>query len=109
MGKETMDYWKDCVAEAFEDAGIVATKEQIDTVTTWVEGAHDNYGMATGRDCIPNPLRQEISELQKKLEVERSKVVCPECKGERSITTYGPVHCATSQRWKCRGEGKVVR
>ena len=57
------DYWGECIAEAFEDAGITATKEQIDTVTSWVEGAHDNYGMATGSEFIPNPLESEIKQL----------------------------------------------
>lgn len=41
-----MNYWEICIQEAFEDAGIDATKEQIDTVTSWIEGAHENYGMA---------------------------------------------------------------
>lgn len=59
-----MDYWKECISEAFEDAGITATQEQVDTVTSWVEGAHDNYGLATGYDCIPNPLESEITGLK---------------------------------------------
>jgi len=61
-----MDYWEECIAEAFEDAGITATKEQIDTVASWVEGAHENYGMAHGYDAIPNPLESEIGELKRK-------------------------------------------
>ena len=45
-----MDYWKECIEEAFEDAGITATQDQIDTVISWAEGAHENYGQATGND-----------------------------------------------------------
>ena len=52
-----MDYWNECVAEALEDAGIAATKEQIDTVAGWVETAHDYYGMAHGHDAIPRILK----------------------------------------------------
>lgn len=59
-----MDYWTECISEAMEDAGIAATKEQIDTVVTWVEGAHENYGMAFGHDCIPNPLESDLKELK---------------------------------------------
>lgn len=62
-----MDYWEECISEAFEDAGIIATSEQIDAVASWVEGAHECYGMAHGHDCIPNPANTEIEELKKRL------------------------------------------
>ena len=45
-----MNYWDECIAEAFEEAEIIATKNQIDTVVSWAEGAHENYGLATGND-----------------------------------------------------------
>ena len=60
-----MDYWKECIAEACEDAGVKMTDEQLDTVTSWVEGAHENYGMATGAECIPNPLYAEVESWKK--------------------------------------------
>lgn len=101
-----MDYWKECIAEAFEDAGIVASKEQIDTVASWAEGAHDNYGMAHGHDAIPNPLRQEVSALEKKLTLEREKITCPECRGTGQWVSHGPIHSASSQCSACRGEGR---
>ena len=59
------DYWNECISEALEDAGITATNEQIDTVASWVEGAHDNYGMAFGHDCIPNPLQTQVDDLRR--------------------------------------------
>ena len=59
-----MDYWNECVSEAFEDAGITATDEQINTVAGWIEGAHDNYGMAFGHDAIPNPKDAEVERLK---------------------------------------------
>jgi hypothetical protein len=62
-----MDYWKECVTEAMEDAGIKATNEQIETVCSWVEGAHDNYGMAHGHDCIPNPMESEVDKLKQEI------------------------------------------
>lgn len=73
-----MDYWKECIAEAMEDAGITATDEQIDTVTSWVEGAYENYGLATGLDAIPNPLSIEIASLRRDLGRERDKDHCEE-------------------------------
>jgi hypothetical protein len=60
-----MDYWEECILEAFEDAGISATQEQIDTVTSWVESSHDHYGMAHGHDCIPNPMIREVEETKR--------------------------------------------
>ena len=70
-----MDYWKECIEEAFEDAGIIATKEQTDTVISWVDGAHENYSMFTGEGCIPDPMLVEVETLKlekKKLEERHS-------------------------------------
>jgi hypothetical protein len=106
---ESMDYWLECIKEAFEDAGIKATEDQIDQVTKWVEGAHENYGMAHGHHCISNPKDEEIRELKKELRIERDKVVCPECKGSRRKIDYGPYHSGESECFKCKGEGKVLQ
>ena len=65
-----MDHWDECISEALDDAGITATKEQIKNIAGWVQGAHENYGMAYGHDCIPNPLQTEIDTLKKKREKE---------------------------------------
>ena len=62
-----MNYWKECIEEALEDAGIETTDEQIYTVTRWVVGAHENYGMAHGYHAIPNPRDTEIESLEKKI------------------------------------------
>ena len=102
-----MDYWQECITEAFEDAGIDATKEQINTVASWVSGAHENYGMAHGYDCISNPRDEEISELKRKLEREKNKIICKECKGTGVYISYGPYHSAESSCFKCNGAGFV--
>ena len=60
-----MDYWKECITEALEESGIKATDKQIENITSWVEGAHENYGLATGQDCIPHPLVAEIDAVKK--------------------------------------------
>lgn len=62
-----MNYWEECISEAFEDAGITATAEQKEAVSIWVEGAHDNYGMAHGHDCIPNPMHSEVDDLKRQI------------------------------------------
>lgn len=103
-----MDYWKECISEAFDESGIKATDEQIKNVVEWVSGAHDNYGMAHGHDCIPNPIQLENKQLRQDLALERRKVVCPECKGEGRIISHGPYHSSDSRCSNCRGSGKVV-
>lgn len=103
-----MDYWEECISAAFDDVGIEATEEQIKNVAFWVEGAHENYGMAHGHDCIPNPLKVENDKLRTELTKEREKVTCEVCNGRGEITTYGLHHSASSQCGKCRGEGRCL-
>lgn len=72
-----MDYWRDCIADAFESVGLSATDEQIDEVTAWVEGAHENYGMATGQDVATSNLRaaqeRESEDAIRRLEAEKDR------------------------------------
>ena len=100
-----MDYWKECISEAFDDAGIAATDEQIGKVADWVEGAHENYGMAHGHDHIPNPLIEENKVLEEKLKREKDKVICRECNGRGYQRTPGPIHTAESPCMRCNGRG----
>jgi hypothetical protein len=79
-----MEYWKECILDALFDAKIEATNEQINTITWWVEVSHKNYGMATGQDCIPNPLLEEIEAFKraaKKQESEHKKQLSGICDG----------------------------
>lgn len=76
-----MDYWKDCITEAFEDAGITATEEQTNLVASWADGAHENYSMARGYDCIPSPAQEECKKLKSDLKEAREErdMPCVEC------------------------------
>lgn len=103
-----MKYWHICIEEAFEEAGIKATQDQINTVVSYVEGGHENYGLATGRDCIPDHRLEEIKSLKNELKKEQSKIQCFICKGNGWTVSYGPHHSASSQCWKCNGVGKVL-
>lgn len=100
-----MEYWEECISEAFDDAGIKATDGQIETVATWVKSGHDNHGMYTGDQCIPNPLKAENDELKRKLEREQNKIICPKCKGSGKEITHGPYHSSYSDCFKCSGRG----
>lgn len=106
---EKMKYWEQCIEEAFGDIGIIASPEQIKKVADWVEGAHENYGLATGYDLIPNPLRTENENLKKDLKKEQEKISCPACNGEgRIVDNFGPSgRTSTSSCQKCYGKGRV--
>ena len=96
-----MDYWHECVAEACEDAGVEVTPAQVVIIASWIEGAHENYGMAHGHDCIPNPLVDENKRLAQELKTEKDKRICPECGGRGWIVTQ------QNTCWKCRGAGRI--
>lgn len=104
-----MSYWKECIQQSFEDAGIVATREQIESVADSVQVSHENYGMSHGYDSIPNPLASQNRELRIRLAEERDKEICPACNGrgritERCRSTGRSVdfHCS-----KCSGRGYI--
>lgn len=104
------DYWEECISEAFDDAKITATDTQRDLVASWVEGAFDNYGMAHGHDCIPNPLRAEIDRVKRDLKQEQDKVRCEDCNGTgRYVSCCGHNHLSHSDCFKCNGEGRHTR
>jgi DnaJ-class molecular chaperone len=103
----SFNYWEECIKEAFEDADITATDEQTETVISWVEGAFENYGLATGSDCIPNPLQTENDELKRELNKEKNKRICEECNGHGRIIIQGPYHSSESECMECRGSGFV--
>jgi hypothetical protein len=65
-----MSYWEDCISEAADECGLVMTNKQLMFMVSAVEGSHKNYGLATGRDCIPDPRDTEIKELKQKYEKE---------------------------------------
>ncbi len=104
-----MKYWQECIECAFDEAGIAATPEQIKMVAGAVETSHECYGMAFGHDCIPNPTELENKELKRKLEIEKSKTVCPECKGRGYITENFCNRSCTSRCDRCAGEGKIIK
>ena len=106
-----MDYWNECIGEAFEDAGIDATKEQIDTVASWVDGAHENFSLATGLDVAnANFISDEARELEKlKRDIEKKRIWECETKPCRSCTTSGTVKDGWGRGRtcdNCGGEGR---
>lgn len=46
------DYWRIFAEEVPSELGITLTEAQIESLAGMMEGAHENYGMAHGHDCI---------------------------------------------------------
>lgn len=105
---DSKEYWQECIADALHDSSISATSEQIANIADWVQGAHENYGMAFYSPPAGEHLSSEIKKLERELKQERSKVHCRECDGRGRITTQGPYHSSNSQCWKCNGEGRIA-
>lgn len=99
-------YWTECVSQAMDDCGLLATPEQIESIAEAVEIGHENYGVAHGYDCIPNPDKLEIVKLEKALREEQEKIVCPDCNGKGIEVSYGGTRMSVSACFWCRGEGK---
>lgn len=102
------NYWEECLAIAFEEAGIKATQEQIKEVACCVEGAHDNYSTAMGYDAIPNPAQEELdrlkSSIKKKQEWINKTEPCIECFTTGWVTDgWGRGQVC----YACRGKGRV--
>ena len=106
-----MDYWEICIRECFDESSIVATEDQIKNVIAWVEGAHDNYGLATGLDVAnANHISDEeieLNELKKQIRLKEDWVSstspCKPC-NTTGIVADAWGRDATCQ-W-CNGEGR---
>ncbi len=101
------EYWKTCIEEALSEIGICAAEHQIKELVEWVEGTHENFSLATGQECIPNPLATENKELKSQLKKEIDKVFCDECKGRGRIIENFANRSSNSPCWVCHGEGKL--
>lgn len=68
-----MEYWKECISIAADECGLVLTEEQLECLASSVEGGHENYGMAFGYDCIPNPVESRAQEELRHMKLEKQK------------------------------------
>lgn len=102
-----MDYWRECIDIAFDDAGIAANDEQKQFVADAVAGGHENYGMAHGYDCIPNPLVSENQRLERRLKWQRELEHCEPCSGRGRLRYNAGPWLIDTVCTKCGGDGKV--
>lgn len=83
------EYWAIVAEEALGDAGIEATREQIETVAKWVESAHDGYAEYTGLDIVTSNFnadqQNKINDLEEQLQREKDSIPCPHCEGKEPL------------------------
>lgn len=105
------NYWKIFVDEVLPDLGINANKDQADQLAEMIEGAHENYGMATGNDIADqNYISDEARELEE-IKANAEKLRLWECKTQpcKSCTTTGLVVDGWGRNKRCdqcSGEGR---
>lgn len=100
-----IEYWRECISEALEHAGVSATLDKIKLVAGDVEIAHQCYGQAFP---VPeNHLIHEVSNLKRKLEVESQLSFCRRCQGSGRITEHFGSWTSNEECPKCFGAGKV--
>jgi DnaJ-class molecular chaperone len=106
-----MDYWKECISEALDEAKVEATADQITSIASAVEGAHDNHGLYTGDDVADanynSSKDDEVKNLKDQLEKEQGKRGCPICNGRGySVISVGS-HSSEHTCPNCNGDGKL--
>jgi hypothetical protein len=48
-------YWIEATESALEDAGLIATSDQIQTIAEVMQGANENFGLASGLEESTRP------------------------------------------------------
>jgi hypothetical protein len=94
-----MDYWKECILYALDEAGITATDEQVETIAGCVEDAHDNYGMAHGYDSIPCPVESQAKRELEAMKREKEKY-------EQWVLSTNPCKYCITSGWRKDGWGR---
>jgi len=100
-----MNYWEECISDAFDQAGMTASMDQIEIVARLVKSGHDCYGMAHGNDSIRNPLESENKRLKLDLENERGKGICEKCLGDGNVVEDVLGRLCVSECQRCGGDG----
>lgn len=70
-----MNYWEEAFIAALEEADVaIPSNDKLKLAVDVISSAHENYGMAYGHDCIPNPENTEIAGLKRQIKVLEAKV-----------------------------------
>ena len=109
-----MDYWKECIESAFDEAGISATEEAVKHVAECVEGAQEVHGEMTGEMITDINYEQSEQEaircIQRELKREKRKEPCEACSGLGQVKVFVPLvgGYVTEECPECRGKCRVL-
>lgn len=78
MADPRFDYWDECVAIAFEEAGITATKEQREYVAGAVESSHEHYEQAFYSPPASDRIADIEREYRRKLDAKDAEMLAQE-------------------------------
>lgn len=102
-------YWEETVAQALEEAGVPATKDQIKAIAADMLISADNMGMLDGSEHRTES-NNELDTLKKKLadmeEFDRLAVACEYCKGRGYVTDCWDRKFSCDM---CGGKGRLVK
>lgn len=107
-----LEYWREAVACALDEAGLAATSEQIDIVAKSIKQSRDCEYQAFGDDVADKnwyaQQNREMEDMRIKLAMEQAKRVCPACRGTgKDVHELIAGRVSVSRCYKCGGEGKV--
>jgi len=107
-----MNYWKESIEEALSEIGISATADQTKELVEWVQGSHDNYGMAMGHDVASANWESDESKELKRMKAEAKKTLQWELETKpcRNCTTTGTSRDGwgrDAQCPDCYGKGRI--
>ncbi len=58
-------YYGDSIAEALAEYDVTLTAEHMEAIVQSVLTSRENESMASGHDCIPNPLQAEVRRVER--------------------------------------------
>lgn len=107
-----MNYWEECISEAFDEFGVNATEQQIKDVAECVEGAYENYGMYSGNDVASLNYKSDAEiELEKiKKDLEDNRIYLATTEPCSTCNTKGFVKDGWGRSvtcMNCDGKGRV--
>ena len=101
-------YWEECIADAFEEAGISSSSDQRNKVSEFISRAHKMYGESTGESPDTKYMISDVDKYKKLLDEEIKKVTCKNCSGSGMIyDLVGTSHYSREQCYVCDGKGRL--
>ena len=100
------EYWKECMAIAAEECGLVLTDSQLQHLASAAEDGHEGYGLSFYSPSSSEVYAPQIQQLERELAKERSLVHCEPCKGTGRLKYNTGSWGVNTQCDTCNGAGE---